>query len=507
MSLNSKILMSLLAGAFAALVGWVIVDFNPWYTLPQSSGLVPFWENIKSQLMITVVFGALLGAALGAINGMYTASGAMTQRYVIWGILIGAAGGFLGLCVGQAFFGPINNLAGGYADALATRPLAFVLQVIARAIGWSLLGFFVGLVQGIPINSKRAMRHGAIGGLIGGLIGGTMFELTPYVLPPEMPHTGVISRGVGLTVTGAAIGFFIGLVETLLKQAWVRVLRGRNEGREYVITKPRTVLGRNELSDIGLFGDPGIAPAHAVIEMQAGRHVLHDGGAPVGTFVNGQRVQSAQLRDGDIIQIASMQLEFREKATASRLAPPPVDVAPKEIKIPSMEGICPYCGTKKDASGNCACSVGAAGSPTGVASHTVPSQADVGLGVQLPTPGPVAGSGVQLPTQQSVGQAPSAAPGVGPRLLGLSGPYAGRVFSLAGPVISIGREPGKSVELPMDTTVSRNHASIRNENGTFTVNDEGSSNGTTVNGMRITSRPLSPGDTVQFGSSAFRFEV
>jgi pSer/pThr/pTyr-binding forkhead associated (FHA) protein len=59
----------------------------------------------------------------------------------------------------------------------------------------------------------------------------------------------------------------------------------------------------------------------------------------------------------------------------------------------------------------------------------------------------------------------------------------------------------------MDSTVSRNHASIRNENGVFTVNDEGSSNGTEVNGTRITSQPLSPGDTLQFGSSAFRFET
>ena len=95
----------------------------------------------------------------------------------------------------------------------------------------------------------------------------------------------------------------------------------------------------------------------------------------------------------------------------------------------------------------------------------------------------------------------------GPRLVGLSGPYAGQVFDLSSPVVSIGREPGKDVQLANDSTVSRNHASIRNENGVFTVHDEGSSNGTAVNGMRITSQPLAPGDTVQFGGSAFRFEA
>jgi len=485
--------MSLLAGAFAALLAWVFIDFNPWYHLPASGAVGTFYENIRHQLMITLVFGSFLGVALGVVNGMFSASGRMTQRYAGWGLVIGAVGGFLGLYFGQMFFGPIDNMANRLATVGATKPLAFVLQVVARAIGWSLIGVFVGVAQGIPINSKRAMRHGALGGLIGGLIGGTMFELARYILPPGTAHVDVISRGIGLTVTGASIGFFIGLVETLLKQAWIRVVQGRNEGREYIISKPRTTIGRNELSDIGLFGDTNIAPAHAVIEQHAGRHVIHDAGTPAGTSVNGQRVQMAGLKDGDIIQIASMRLEFHEKATASRLGPPPVDVGPKPINIPSMEGICPYCGTKKNASGQCACSVGA-GSP----------QTDVGVGVGLPPPSPAAGTGVQLPPQQL---SPTAAPGAGPRLFGLSGPYAGQVFNLSAPVSSVGREPGKDIQLPADSTISRNHASIRNENGSFIVYDEGSSNGTAINGKRITSQPLSPGDTVQFGSSAFRFEM
>ncbi len=470
MSLNSKILMSLLAGTFAALLAWVCIDFNPWYHLPQSFASATFFENVRSQMAITLVFGCFVGAALGAVNGMFSASGRMTQRYVGWGIVIGGLGGFLGLYFGQMFFGPLYNIANRMSAMAATKPIAFVFQVFARAIGWALIGVFVGIAQGIPINSKRAMRHGALGGLIGGLIGGTMFELARYILPPGTANVGVISRGIGLTATGAAIGFFIGLVETLLKQAWIRVVQGRNEGREYVISKPQTTIGRNELSDIGLFGDTNIAPAHAIIEQLAGRHVIHDAGTPAGTSVNGQRIQMAGLKDGDIIQIASMRLEFHEKATASKIAPP-VDVGSKPINIPSMEGICPYCGTKKTATGQCACSVGS--------------------GAPAVMPGPT----------------PTSAPGAGPRLVGLEGPYAGQVFNLSAPLVSVGREPGRHVQLPLDSTVSRHHASIRNENGSFIVNDEGSSNGTAVNGMRITSQPLNPGDTLQFGSSAFRFEV
>jgi pSer/pThr/pTyr-binding forkhead associated (FHA) protein len=43
--------------------------------------------------------------------------------------------------------------------------------------------------------------------------------------------------------------------------------------------------------------------------------------------------------------------------------------------------------------------------------------------------------------------------------------------------------------------------------GAFEVIDEGSSNGTYVNGQRIAGRQaLSPGDEVQVGSARFRFE-
>ena len=57
-----------------------------------------------------------------------------------------------------------------------------------------------------------------------------------------------------------------------------------------------------------------------------------------------------------------------------------------------------------------------------------------------------------------------------------------------------------------DTTISRTHARLGNENGQFMVYDNNSSNGTYVNGVRVQMQALAPGDVVQFGSSKFRFE-
>lgn len=93
-----------------------------------------------------------------------------------------------------------------------------------------------------------------------------------------------------------------------------------------------------------------------------------------------------------------------------------------------------------------------------------------------------------------------------PRLVGVEGPYAGQVFLLNNPVTFLGREPDKDIVLSADTTVSRNHARLVNEQGRFVLYDNGSANGTFVNGMRIAMQVLAPGDLVQFGASKFRFE-
>src|SRR5262249_57622489 len=93
-----------------------------------------------------------------------------------------------------------------------------------------------------------------------------------------------------------------------------------------------------------------------------------------------------------------------------------------------------------------------------------------------------------------------------PRLIGASGTYMGEIFPIAGEVV-IGRDPGNPVPLSRDTTVSRRHARLVPEGGTFRLIDEGSSNGTYVNGQRVTEAVLQPGDEVSIGGTRFRFEV
>lgn len=74
-----------------------------------------------------------------------------------------------------------------------------------------------------------------------------------------------------------------------------------------------------------------------------------------------------------------------------------------------------------------------------------------------------------------------------------------------GHLITVGREPTHDVVIA-DLSVSRFHALIKREpNGDFVVQDNSSTNGTTVNGRSVLARGagpptrLTPGDTVKFG--------
>lgn len=89
------------------------------------------------------------------------------------------------------------------------------------------------------------------------------------------------------------------------------------------------------------------------------------------------------------------------------------------------------------------------------------------------------------------------------RLLILQGPNAGRQFSLKNHRSLIGRQPDAEVFLD-SLSVSRQHAQLIEENGSYFIEDAGSSNGTFVNGKRVRERvALSERDTLQVGPYLF----
>lgn len=79
-------------------------------------------------------------------------------------------------------------------------------------------------------------------------------------------------------------------------------------------------------------------------------------------------------------------------------------------------------------------------------------------------------------------------------------------FVLGDTVVTIGRVP-ESVLTLEDPNVSRQHAEIRPSGPGFVLADLGSTNGTKINGIKVSERVLQDGDEMTFGATTFRFEA
>ena len=82
----------------------------------------------------------------------------------------------------------------------------------------------------------------------------------------------------------------------------------------------------------------------------------------------------------------------------------------------------------------------------------------------------------------------------------------GERLGLGEAVVTFGRKPESTVQLA-DPNVSRNHAEIRPRGNGWVLVDLGSTNGTRVNGVRVSSHDLLEGDEIAFGNTIVTFEA
>lgn len=82
----------------------------------------------------------------------------------------------------------------------------------------------------------------------------------------------------------------------------------------------------------------------------------------------------------------------------------------------------------------------------------------------------------------------------------------GERFNIGDGAFTIGRMPNSSLILS-DENVSRNHAMIQRGPGGWVLTDAGSTNGTTVNGNRVSEAQLKSGDRIVFGATPATFEA
>ncbi len=227
-----------------------------------------------------------------------------------------------------------------------------------------------------------------------------------------------------------------------------------HDGREYAIDTIPFVLGRDAACQV-VVTDAGASRRHAEIVPLPDMTVLVDLSSN-GTYVADERIQGRRkLERADVIRIGREEFRFypaHQPATA-----------PEPILSP----------------------------PAGAEARLSDTMMGVPHRFKVDTP---------LPTPPVPAIRPLAS------LLVRSGAMKGERLSVRSPVVNLGRADFNELRIP-DASVSTSHAKLQLREGVWVVSDLGSTNGTFVDGERVTEEvAVPPGATLRLGDVALLFE-
>ena len=84
---------------------------------------------------------------------------------------------------------------------------------------------------------------------------------------------------------------------------------GPKAGARYGLEGDLTTLGRHRAADI-LLDDVTVSRRHVEVERSGDRYRVKDTGSLNGTYLNGDRIESGWLDDGDVLQVGRFKLVF-----------------------------------------------------------------------------------------------------------------------------------------------------------------------------------------------------
>src|SRR5712691_9967427 len=132
-------------------------------------------------------------------------------------------------------------------------------------------------------------------------------------------------------------------------QVNLKVLAGPYKDRVFCFTQPDTFLvGRTSDSHLYLPDDRFFSRHHCLLEISPPHCLLRDLGSTNGTFVNGQRVAEAALKNGDQIQGGETVL-LVEVVAGQPAAELRSSQAEKSVKPTIVEVACLNCGRREQA--------------------------------------------------------------------------------------------------------------------------------------------------------------
>src|SRR5438270_13853745 len=118
----------------------------------------------------------------------------------------------------------------------------------------------------------------------------------------------------------------------MAQPAVLNVIGGADRGRQYELVLPETRIGRGADQDLVL-ADIAVSRRHITVHAEGARFRLRDLGSGNGTLVNGQRIDTVILNDGDQIELGNTLMRFDH--AVSRASPPSQQPPPQYAPQPT----------------------------------------------------------------------------------------------------------------------------------------------------------------------------
>jgi hypothetical protein len=248
-----------------------------------------------------ILLGAILGAFFGSVEGIFTYDGAKIVKGIIVGLLFGAAGGIVGVTVGQAILFLLGRIL---FDSY--KNFNMVWLPLARAAGWAVMGVFVGMAEGFRARSVKKIGIGILGGFSGGFVGGCLLEYSRLVF------TGIsYTRLAGLVIFSVFIALFYAIIEKRLSLGVLKLLNGRLRGKEFIINQRKIRLGKSRKNEVQLNEYTEVSDLHARISVKRNEVVIEAVGPESPLYVNDDPVNQKTLKYEDVIKIGSAKFYYQ----------------------------------------------------------------------------------------------------------------------------------------------------------------------------------------------------
>ena len=247
-----------------------------------------------------VVLGVTFGALFAPIDEMAYRFWNRAGKAAMAGALLSGVGGLVSFALVSYFLAPVADEPGipGTAALTPFRWLWFFIP-------FSLLAANAGLASGWVLgDTKKAFRRAGWGFVAGGAAGVPLAAV--YLFAWENP-------AVHLLAFAAWSGFVSWVIfwgEKRMAKNWLRVLIGPEEDRIYPMEKHRITVGKLESNDIPLPDSQEIYPFHCEIHWAGDHYEIIDDENGGVVLVNFRQIQEQPLKNGDLVKIGSVLLQY-----------------------------------------------------------------------------------------------------------------------------------------------------------------------------------------------------